>query len=1414
MLLLKNSGKYAIALVCWLVAAGSAAAAIDIETATIFADSTSPYRSELNLIREAAEKELPQTAALAVNRLYARAAKDKNHANIAIAGYLRAYFGSRNSPQPDSALISIIEQEYRTAITKPSKAILTSLTAQAYINYLEAHRYEILERNSYSINTSDFTLWNISLFEKKITELFNQSLEPRNILQATPLSEVRAAIQFPELDGDVRDTSSALRPTLYDILAYQAISYFTLQDKKDKTPLSDSLLAIALGDHKEFSRVFSSNYTDNALRIFAELLNFHAKDLIQDAFLNAELNRIKYAKSLGIFNKTDKLYKLALERIITGYSSDPAVSSFYHALAEWYNEHDNGTMAMQLCETAIKNYPLSNGANLCRILKNQLLTRTLDITVEPDIRPNKPAFISINYAQISKLYFKIVRVTCAELLNSESDSDRFSRYNLFIRAIGVPPEREWQEVLPASPNYRPYTVQTAIPPLSIGRYILIVSTNSDFRDGDSGAVNATSFIVSSLSIFNQNFYGNDEISGWNIVDIENGLPKANIKVQFYATKHAKYSDKQIIESREKSISDLSGFIPQSAAKFNNDDYSVLLLAINGSDTLVASTNIYNWRQQPIKPSIVTYIYSDRSLYRPGQVIQFKGIAVYSDYEKRKFTVAKDEKLKVVLTDPNGTLISELQVLTNEYGSYSGTFNLPRSGAKGFWNIADGYGSAMIRVEEYKRPKFSATLTPPEGAITLRKIITISGNAFAFAGNAISEAKVRYRVTRNVRFDLWKREIFPEPVPETLVTEGDTITDRNGNFLIKFTAEPEYTVDSSSLPVFVYTISADITDATGETHTTSLDISAGYTSVTLSIEAPQEIKANTPFVISLSGKNLNGQPAAISGSVTLEEIPPAKHIYRQSEMPVPDAILIAPEDFARDFPEDLFETTNKNNEDNLSQIQPPPLQKSLINMPFSIKNGNDSLRFAALKPGKYRISGIGFDPEGRALNKEHTFVVYDILQNGSKSALPEPKPLVAFAEQISAQPGQTVRFVIGSGYADAQILFIAEKDGNILRREWISVSEELKAIDIPINEEMRGGFSATVFMTRSGRSYQKRITVQIPWTDKKLQIATSAFRDKISPGAKEEWRFTVKGEKSEKVAAEFLATMYDASLDAISVVQEKNSWANKMFPWPISEPQLNMLSITDIRYANNIYGVHWYRTYNFNVRWDYPQLFWEERTYGRPYHLTEASMMSAKGYGVAHEDDVPLAKSVAAEDNVSNDISIKSVNPSIQPRVNLRETAFFYPRIYANDSGEYAFSFTMPEALTTWRFMAMAHTKDLRVGEFESETITQKDLMVLPNLPRFLREGDTLYLPTTIANLTERNLNGKVRLELLNAETMEPINMQFGLKGDEQNFYIENKNKTAISWRISIPSGIDAVILRIIASSGDFSDGEEDRKSVV
>lgn len=1414
-----KAGQITIVILCWFVAVALSAA--DLPQ---FSTSNSPYRVEWKQLQEALNAQLPKTALAVAKRLYTKAVKDKNHANIAASAFLRSYFESQESEEPDSAIISLLERELLNAPTLPSKAIIASQTAAAYENYRIKHSWN-LQANSGSDRYSDFALWSASQFEKKIQSLYQISLEPSKILESISLSSVRDVIIFPHCDTVQCDTVSTLRPTLYDVLAFRALEHYEAITRK--STITDSALLASFAPIKTFITAFRSD-SNQALSLYAKILQFHISDTSRAALLDAELLRLKYARLLSRSKYADTLYKRSLERVITDYRNSPAAAAFFYELAEWYNTHDNGSQAMLLCETAVHDYPASEGAKRCLNLQNTLLARSLNIEIEPNIRLGKPALMSIEYAQITQLYFRIVKISCSELLQ-QNISDRYEQQNQLIsRSVADPPFREWREALPSSPNYRPYIAQSAIPAMPIGSYILLASTSPNFVVGDSDVITALTFTVSSLSIVQQEFYGYPERSGWLVADVETGQPKAGVSLVFFTQFYDRNTRQNIIETKGSALTDTFGFVPLTASNFEDGRQSRHILACTGADSTFSLANIGLWKRQYYGPSDESHIFTDRSLYRPGQIVKFKGIIVRADDEKRKYSAVSNAEATISLVDPNGAKITELKVHTNEFGSYIGTFILPRFGMNGYWTISDGISSAQVRMEEYKRPKFFIALQQPKGIVKIGAAITVRGNVSTFAGSPISQGKARITITRKEQFIALYRNYHPYKIDGEVIKQDSVSTNNKGEFTFDFLAEPDPEADSSASQIYVFTASVDVTDITGETHSAALEISAGYASSEIICEIPEHVKANTPLSVSLIGKNMLGQPMTLTGKLTLEAIPAISNLRRSSSLPVPNVILAAREDFALDFPEDSPVTIDKSN----TQQLPPQLRTSLFHARFSTVNGLDSVRFIALKPGKYRISGICTDSNGNTLTFEKIFIAYDI-ENTHKSSLPEPKPFIAFAEQTTAQPGDTVRFIVGSGYADAHILFMAESNGAIIQRKWISLSNELRAIDIPVSEDLRGGFSTMAFLMHSGRAYQQRIYVDIPWTNKELHISTAVFRDKLIPGAKEEWRLTVKGEKSELATAEMLATMYDASLDAILPDGEKMTWRKKMFPWPTNSIACAVSTMTEQRIELRNSGKYWQTRYDFFDYYynRYPILFSDNASffygvstaYGLGYTGVRPRLLSmpaseniSESADYGGENRVALAKNIdgATAGSIRQNMTepseniAKQENKPISPRVNLQETAFFFPQLHSSDSGEFILSFTMPEALTSWRFLAMAHTQDLRVGTFEREVITQKNLMVLPNLPRFMRDGDELVLSASIANLSDKALDGAVILELLDPETMKPLNNSFGIANNNRQFTCDKNGIAKASWNIKAPADIEAVICRISASSGNFSDGEQ------
>ncbi|MBS1656339.1 MAG: alpha-2-macroglobulin, partial [Bacteroidetes bacterium] len=352
---------------------------------------------------------------------------------------------------------------------------------------------------------------------------------------------------------------------------------------------------------------------------------------------------------------------------------------------------------------------------------------------------------------------------------------------------------------------------------------------------------------------------------------------------------------------------------------------------------------------------------------------------------------------------------------------------------------------------------------------------------------------------------------------------------------------------------------------------------------------------------------------------------------------------------------------------------------------------------------------------------------------------------------------------------------------------------------------------------------------VPWSNKELQISYESFRDKTLPGSEEKWKVKISGYKKEKVAAEMLATMYDASLDQF----QPHSWIQPSL-WPhyyalqrwdgnknFSQVQAEQKWLNDNSYKS------------FDKRYDNligSQIRSRYNPYSSfPIERDKGILMNAKLDTVAFEslsdpNKITKYRVVAAEPTKNGDIyfnntekagKTNSDNTNIQIRKNFNETAFFFPDLRTDSSGSIEFSFTMPEALTKWKFMALAHTKDLAFGSSTKEIVTQKELMVQPNMPRFLREGDRLEFSAKIVNLSDTEITGQAELQLMDAATNQPVDGWFKNAFPNQYFTVAAGQSDVVLFPIEVPYQFNtALTWRIVARAGNKSDGEEDALPVL
>lgn len=1373
-----------------------------------------------------------ETALKAIDNLLAIAKAEKNYTQIVKAIIYRT---NNNYVEENSEVnnIAFIEAEIKQ-IPFPAKPILQSILAEKYWQYYQQHRYEILQRSiTQNFENTDIQTWDAEKFILKTTQLYETSLNNTDSLKRVSLNYIDSIL--------VKEIGSKnLRPTLYDFLAHRTLDFYI----NDEAGITKPSKAFIIDDAKVFTN--SQNFINvrvntkdtlsfdyKALVLLRQITAFRLDDGNINALVDLELKRFKFLQQQATISNKDSLYLNALLLLENEYSNDTITAKTGYEIAQYYfskinneqnkiiinsaTENDDwGTLSLNKCNDVIKKFPKTLGANNCDLLKQQILQPTLSLQVEQVNVPDKPFLSLINYKNISILYLKIVKANDGlDKLN-----DRYEQNELVKELNKINSETKWQQELPASKDYYQHSTEIKINALPLGKYYVLASTSKDFK-GDSNTVACAKFWVSNLSFITKNNNdGNLEIYVLNRTSGQ-GINAAQVKV---------YSEKYNYNSRENDYA-LKGTYKTNSEGYVNisggTNYENFKLEItNKTDNLDLRDYFYTSRyNSEERINTRAFLFTDRAIYRPGQTVFFKGILVENLGKNNK--IKANQTVTVSLRDVNYQLVKEQKFTTNSYGSINGNFILPSSGLNGnFTLIVENYGSKNFKVEDYKRPKFQVKFEPVKGSFSINEMVEVTGNAKMYAGSNVDDAKVQYRVVRNARYPMWCgwwwRERFPTSASQEIIS-SDTKTDNNGNFTIRFKAIPDYGLDKKSQPIFTYTVYADVTDINGETRSDEVEVNVGYVALEADVEINETLLNNEAVRAKIITQNLNGEFEPAAGTITIHQLIAPDKLLRKKLWTNPSSPLLNQQEFEKNFPIDEYAAKN-----NFSEWQKG---KEVLKRNFNTDKEKEIVikELVTWQQGAYKLELSTKDKFNNNIKVEKYFTVL----SPQNKQMPYPLYDYFFAEKTTCQPGEKAKLHIGSSAKDVKILYEISQDNKVFSKKWLTLSNEKAFIEIPIEEKHRGGMQVSFTFIKDSRSYNFSQVVNVPYSNKELKITWETFREKLAPGQKEQWKLKISGPKGEKVAAELLAGMYDASLDAFvkhnfdfSIWNRNGSYAT---PWQRN----SFASVTA-----NVFGPIIERSEKQFQQQGYDMLNWfggNNYAYGWQYRYKGNRSAPIKAMMMAGEsdknDEVQLMdetlvstadkKSESREDNLEeknldglydNDGektngSSKSLD-NISPRTNLQELAFFFPVLETDSVGSVIINFTIPEALTKWKFLGLAHTKELQSILFDKETVTQKDLMVFPNAPRFLREGDRITFTAKVSNLSEKELLGKAKLTLLDALTLKPINELFSNSKPEVDFNMSKGQSAALSWNLKIPQGVEAITYRITAAAGNFTDGEE------
>ncbi len=1315
--------------------------------------------------------------------------------------------------EEDSAIKALARAESEMeSFPEPAKSVMHSLAAQWYTNYLQLHLWELRNRTEFAGEPGqDIHTWGIRHFIDKIEMHYSASV----IWEGLKTSAVQDYLILLTSGNE----TDQLRPTLYDILMHRALDYFSgAESFLVKSPY-DFILTdpVALGPVKtfvdySFATEDSTSTTWHAIQWFQQLLDTRLKDETHDAaLLDADLKRLRFVYDHITAEHKDSLYEKALDHLSEKFlqNDESTIVDFYKAqlyftqAGQWQPGTDTPDRfgykkAKEICQRAIEMFPGAYGTQLCKSLILQIDHKSVSASMESISLPDEELLLNLEYRNISDIHLKLVKLPEAprSWRTAAQDVDQMIR-----KLNQMPSVKKWKASFDAGGDYQVHHTELPIPALPLGHYALVISDSEDFSSGKStsGVVMLT---ISKLAYWY--FADRKDENKIAVIHRQTGQPVSDVKVELISYEYNSGMRQQEEIKLSEGISDHNGWVPVP----NYTNKNILLRLTKGEDELFVDESYYTYRgNMPTNTRPTTLFFADRAIYRPGQKLFFKGYALNFDTEQMP-SIAPNQPVTVTCYDANGQEVSKSSFTSNAYGTFFGHFDIPTGGLTGRMSLSSSHGGNRLffQVEEYKRPKFEVTFDTLKQIVRLGEEVKITGRAENYSGNPVSGAAVGYRVER-VEYRPWwfsyARRYWGGQSDRQVLVTGKTISMEDGRIEITFPANPKSGGDPDMMYRFEITLS--VTDITGESHEASKSIAINRQGYEVQIDLGDRISIEALATVGIQASNADEAEVNVSGDVTVSTLKGPGENKRDRIWSSPDIISIDQSTYEKSFSNYMLP-----DRENMSTW---PVEEVIGKLQTSVI-GNASVDLSALikTAGYYKVEWNWKDETGKSMIITQYIMVY-----AKNQLLPGHEVVQVQVDGKSYQPQEEVRFNINTGLiAPPKTIRLVEKRLDKTETNLLSLPV-FQNHAIKLTERDRGGLYVHHLTIYNNRFFENRTQVNVPWSNKELDIHLKTWRDKIEPGDYETWTITVEGQKKEKVEAEMVLSMYDASLDAFVPHQ----WRMSLYPVTISSTQIYSASPKISAYRGLSYN--WRQHYqdvkarqyrDINTYGYYPEGGYYPQVRGTRAGAADLSLdgeavMESRPSSAptAEANELGSEKKLANESALDQQADITPSTPVL--RSSLDETVFFYPQVNTDSSGSLTFNFKMKEGLTKWKFQALGHTKDLAFGLTEAEVVTQKQLMVFPNPPRFFREGDTIAFQIKVVNMISQPLTGITQLKIIDAFSNEDVSKKWGIKNGEQSLSIAASGTSPVNWELFVPKGwVRPVKYQVFASAGEFTDGEE------
>ena len=1255
-------------------------------------------------------KDLPQSVISKAMKIYDKAKAEQN-----VPQMMKAYLTAmqyRSLLTPDSLKVDMngLEQWASQTGSVEDKAIL----------------YSILGEMTMSADV------------KKGLGYLQASLKDKDRLLLVPVEKLRSMVRVGEA------SKRYFRDNLYNLLARRAIQIMQQYrwQAAAKANQTNSLPADMTDMDKfvtyQFVPVSDCDLTAAVMQAYQSLLKAYDTETEREGWLLTAVDALNYLYRNFSGNFSNDVCQQELRKWIHTYPAVKTVPEAYLALAQFLQYQNNQVERLRIVREGIAGYPRYEGINQLKNIEKEILNASLSLEIATAY-PGEQQSVKVNYKNLTgitlQLYKVNLPVTSAVLQNRTTHFE--SKYARL--------QREEHFSLKPTTDYLNIDTTLTIQAPQAGIYFL-----KAVPDGKKGVSDGTLMNVTALkTIYRPLPDGTLELV---VVDAVSGQPVSEAEVTIYTEKGGGYSPQQTYQA------DKQGTLKLDFLNSNKYWYNAHTAADNAMPILNLWKNDYYYKES--KKKEVLQLFTDRSIYRPGQTVYVSGLAY--EMEKDSTRVLADKKYTVSLYDANNNETGKVEVRTNGFGSFSGQFVLPSPCLTGYFSLRAADTSVSFKVEEYKRPTFDVTFEPVKVEYQVGDSIEVVGMAKTFAGAPVQNARVHYNISRSYA---WFWRFMGRGSARW---EGEAMTDADGKFIVPVHFEIDSDRRESPLWYYTYNIQADVTDGAGETQQANLSLPLGSTSMVLNMDnLPDNLVKEKKLEIKLTAMNLSGEPVDTPVTYQVVEMEEQKDGQEKEGRKVLTGTVEANKSFV---PEAIY----------------------------------------ALPSGNYRLKLSAKDTQGRECTASKNFLLFSLNDKRPPFVITD----WFYQDGLEFDAASPATVYIGSSEKNVYLLYDVFAGNKRLESKRIELSDSVVSFRFPYKKEYGDGILVSMAFVKDGRLYSHNARIMKPAPEKKLQLKWTTFRDKLRPGQQEEWKLTVLYPDGRPAEAEMLATMYDASLDKIYSAHKLDFGVDFHYVVPLT-------------YWNTSYMRNAYLYVDFPLKrlravpLEYSELIIPSTGrmeamvvgYGGSPRATLAGALKIRGRSAANAvmNQEAVTDMVLQEEMVETSAQEKvemgsseelAETGDIQIRENFAETAFFYPQLRTNEKGEVSISFVLPESLTRWKFMGLAHTRNVDYGKIEATATASKEFMLQPNMPRFVRVGDKANIAASLMNLSDKGVKGTVRMELFNPETEKVFYSQkqkFDVKGGETghvNFTFEVGDKYAV------------MACRMVADGDTFSDGEQ------